>query len=202
MHNFATFFLILLTQAEMHPRLSKKDKLRTENPPAYAPVPEQRHPNQLTRNPVVLSERPLVFLPGGVTLTQNLVPPLPGQVGFNGDRPQDGSARPPPLPDGHTSFVPRDDEPLLTTIIHDSSLVNDRHRRKKQAQWARWKDVVIPQLVQPFQEVFHLSQSFKTLDELVLPSPPCTCGEDKRKLTLVAVRFLRMCHFIFVPGRH
>lgn len=174
----------------MRPRLTKKDKLRSEAELSYAPRAGPSYPNHLSRAAAAPAERPLVFLPGGRTLTQNLVPPLPGQVGFNGDRPQDGRARAPPLPDAHTTMGSRADDPPFIIIDSDSTLVNQRHRRKKRAQWLRWQEDIIPRLLPNFLELFHVTQSFRNLDDHALTELACTCGEERKTSKVVVLRFL------------
>ncbi|RDB22450.1 hypothetical protein Hypma_010172 [Hypsizygus marmoreus] len=81
----------------MRPRISKKNLQHgPPTPRSYTPSPGPKHAHALKKGKVP----PLVFLSHGNTLIQDrYLPHLPGQVGFAGNRPQDGGQRCPPLAD-------------------------------------------------------------------------------------------------------
>ncbi|RDB16025.1 hypothetical protein Hypma_003466 [Hypsizygus marmoreus] len=83
----------------MRPRIPKKELSRgPPTPRSYTPSPGPKHGRTTSK----LRVPPLIFLAHGNTLVQNhYLPRLPGQVGFAGDRPQDGLKRCAPLPDCH-----------------------------------------------------------------------------------------------------
>ncbi|RDB22423.1 hypothetical protein Hypma_010401 [Hypsizygus marmoreus] len=175
----------------MRPRLSKKDRLRgPPTPRSYTPSPGPKRAHVLQKGRVP----PLVFLSHGNTLVQDrYLPRLPGQVGFAGDRPQDGVQRDPPVADvdQNTESQVFDDNPFVLHEHSDSDLVDQtqvsRHRRKREKQWERWQREVIPKLIGPYME---LMCATKSLCEAVPHiEKPCTCGEHGRSLEVVLVRF-------------
>jgi hypothetical protein len=132
--------------------------------PSYAltPGPSQRHHlSKSTPTP----HRPLVYLADGQTLTQDHpLPRLPGQVGFAGDRPQDGltlvsrqsmdTDNANAAYDHEPTFQPDMDEPV--------DFAQSRLRRKRVAQWKRWELEIIPMLIAPYMDLLESTLSLRT----------------------------------------
>ncbi len=188
----------------MRRRMNKahRDTPAQSSLPSYAttPGPSQRHHlSKSTPTP----HRPLVYLADSETLTQDHpLPRLPGQVGFAGDRPQDGLvpvSRQPADPDNpniadlafdyEPPFQPNMDEPVDPT--------RTRHRRKRVAQWKRWEFEIIPVLIAPYMNLLEATHSLR--DD---PLPPrmkvCTCGEFGRNLAITIVKFTGESRLIMV----
>ncbi|KAH7916895.1 hypothetical protein BV22DRAFT_987111, partial [Leucogyrophana mollusca] len=56
---------------------------------------------------------------------------------------------------------------------------------KKQRQWARWSDYVLPSLVRPYLKLLKNTSSFRNPPTPM--SQPCTCGQSGQKLDIVCV---------------
>ncbi|KAF8054925.1 hypothetical protein FPV67DRAFT_1598916, partial [Lyophyllum atratum] len=170
----------------MRPALSKKHLLRGPPPtPSYTPSPGPKCSEVYNRNAKIPA---LVLLPHGKSLVQRrYLPRLPGQIGFAGDRPQDGrdsaNALPPDgeLHDPENPFIAFPDYSLDTIDPQVS-----RNRRKREKQWERWQQEVIPGLIQPFMV---LMCGTKSLRESIPASSPCFCGAPGRSLEVTLVRF-------------
>lgn len=175
----------------MRPRLSKKQLTSSPvTPRTYTPSPGPKPPTQSTRARVP----PLVFLPHRKTLVQNhYLPRLSGQVGFAGDRLQDGRSR--PIPEPNTTELHDDmgfnDGPFV--VDHQDIVDSDyppisRHRRKKAKQWERWQNEVIPRLIAPYMVLLYDTESLRRPLGLVQTNL-CTCGEPGRLLNVIIVHF-------------
>jgi len=102
-----------------------RDRAPEPSPPSYMPTPRPSQHHHLSKSKPT-PQRPLVYLADGETLTQDYpLPCLPGQVGFAGDRPQDGLVLMPHQPphldnydgtnlgyDYNLPFQPNLDEPV------------------------------------------------------------------------------------------
>lgn len=91
-----------------------------------------------------------------------------------------------PVPDGmHQVHV---------TSHNDESLElqqqRQRHRQKKERQWAKWEDKVIPSLLQPYLEILHCSESLRDIGWLE-NGDQCSCTQ-KTNLKIIGVYFQRM----------
>jgi len=163
------------------------------SPPSYTPTPgpSQRHHLSISKP---TPQRPLVYLADGETLTQDYpLPRLPGQVGFAGDRPQDGLVlvprQPPPL-DNHdgTNLGCDYDLPFQPNLEEPVDPAKSRHRRKRIAQWRRWDIEIIPALIGPYIKLLEATNSLRNN-----PPPPskkaCTCGDVGRNLAVTVVKF-------------
>ena len=179
----------------MRRRMNKahRDAPAQSSPLSYTPTPGPSQRHHLSKS-TLTPYRPLVYLADGETLTQDHpLPRLPGQVGFAGDRPQDGLvqvSRQPVDPDhpniSHTAFdyglpfQPDMDEP--------ADLAKSRHRRKRVAQWKRWEFEIIPVLIAPYMNLMEATHSLKDN-----PPPPrmkaCSCGDLGRNLDVTIVKF-------------
>lgn len=87
----------------------------------------------------------------------------------------------PPLNDGHgwTSDYPGSPQPTSGFAHYRSNRAN---------QWRKWTDVIIPQLVQPYLQLLHRSDSLSSVDRQF--SPLCTCGHDRaRTLKVMCIHF-------------
>ena len=158
--------------------------------PSYAltPGPSQRHHlSKSTPTP----HRPLVYLADGEILTQDHpLPRLPGQVGFAGDRPQNGlilvSHQPMDTDNANTAY---DHEPPSQPDMDEPvDPAKSRHRRKRVAQWKRWELEIIPMLIAPYMKLLESTLSLRND-----PPPPriksCTCGDLGRHLAVTIVKF-------------
>lgn len=155
----------------------KIPKTRPAPPPSYSPVPGPPLPHHRKKKP----DRPLVYLHDGQTLAQDLVPPLPGQVGFAGDRPQDNQDdRPRAGPDVLPEYDVPDGGPIY--LNHATRDANDaegtRHSRKRENQAARWMHTVIPLLVPLYIQLIQKSDNLRDLDKLSQIPQECTCSTD------------------------
>ena len=68
---------------------------------------------------------------------------------------------------------------------------SEQARRKKQRQWSKWADVIIPSLVVPYLRLL------RETDSLRLPCPvisSCQCGESVRELSIACVFFQSESH--------
>ncbi|KAJ7430688.1 hypothetical protein B0H11DRAFT_2391891 [Mycena galericulata] len=145
--------------------------------PSYSPVSgPPLLPHHRKKNPV----RPLVYLHDGQTLAQDLVPPLPGQVGFAGDRPQDTDERPRAGPD----VVPEYDEPdggpiYINHAARDADPADSRHSRKRVNQATRWMQTIIPMLVPIYIQLIEQTDNLRTLDAVTQEARPCVCSAQE-----------------------
>jgi hypothetical protein len=158
-------------------------------PLSYTPTPGPSQRHHLSKS-IPTPHRPLVYLADGETLTQDHpLPHLPGQVGFAGDRPQDGLvpvSRRPVDPDNPNPAV--DYEPFQPDADEPVDPAQSRHRRKRVAQWKRWQNEIIPVLIAPYMDLLEATQSLR-----YDPPPPsmnaCTCGDPGRNLAVTIVKF-------------
>jgi hypothetical protein len=123
-----------------------------------------------------------VYLSDGRTLAQGILPPLPGQVGFAGDRPQDGSRRPRAAPDDapEADHTPYDFGPVyFDRRDPDAPSANDsRHSRKRENQTTRWLHNIIPLLIPIYIELVQKTDNLRTLDALQHVDQVCTCTTE------------------------
>jgi hypothetical protein len=157
------------------PQLPKTDRTPASySPSTGGPLPHHRQKQ--------FRDRPLVYLSDGRTLAQGVLPPLPGQVGFAGDRPQDGSRRPRPAPDNapEADHPPYDFDPIyFDRRDPDAPGANDsRHSRKRENQTARWLQNIIPLLIPIYIEVVQKTDNLRTLDALQHVDQVCTCTAE------------------------
>ena len=177
----------------MRPRLSKKDLTRQAASPVYTPTRGPRPPHHRTK---LTRIRPLVYLADNETLSQSLhLPPLPGQVAFAGDRPQDGHARVAPVPDvfgaSADPFLLADDDifgPIFVAFDREDLPQRQKRQQKKARQWQRWISEVIPQLIAPYLRLLCETKSLRDPPTPV-PGPVCQCGENGKHLEVAVVRF-------------
>lgn len=173
----------------MRPRFLKKFRSADSPRKIYAPQPGPSRPHHLTKPSGI---QPLVYLTHGETLIQQPnLPRLPGQVGFAGDRPQDGKLRAAPVPDvvdeGLQHFDVFGDD--LAPDLHDTPVAS-HHRRKRANQTARWANKVIPKLILPYMEYVHQTLSLRNQPDV--SRPICVCQEGGRSLQIAVVRFSGM----------
>lgn len=179
---------------------AKPDDIRTGDP--YTPTTGPSRPHHLSKaNPK--KPRPLVYLSDGHTLSQAPgLTPIAGQIGFAGDRPQDGQLRPHPFEP--LNEVPVDPYPMDNLMfMHDESqsLLQDyhtisRHRRRRLNQSNRWLNEVIPALVLPYMnhvQQIDRSRQYPSVADMAPPLDICDCNRDNRVLTVMIVRFLGEC---------
>ena len=180
----------------------KYDALPSSDPDAsssqksYTPIKGSDRPHHLSKPK---KNRPLVYLADGITLSQEIgLAPIPGQVGFAGDRPQYNTMRPPPmeaveindLADPESSnglmFV-TSPAPAGLSPEHGSP---SRHQRRRQNQTERWLLNIIPKLILPYMKLVNETECFR-LD--VKPSSTtlvCSCsGDNYRSLNVMIIRF-------------
>ncbi|KAF7343580.1 hypothetical protein MSAN_01978500 [Mycena sanguinolenta] len=151
-----------------------------QDAPSYKPIPGPPLPHHNTKAGKI---RPLVHLGNGSTLAQPVLPPLPGQVGFTGDRPQDDTIRPAAGPDDLT--VTDEQEYDLGPYYYNhgdapaDSTAPTRHARKRENQATQWLDTVIPLLIPIYMELVQKTENLHTLDAISPNMPACTCtGEE------------------------
>ncbi len=160
----------------MH-HLHKRKRARKLQAPDYAPQVTGRNHHHINWG----TARPLVILPGGTGLLQQVnLPRIPGQVGFAGDRPEDSQlpsrpTTPPTLAQeepslGHADFIM--DFSFNNPINHPTS-----HQLKQARQAARWQAEVIPCLVVPYLDLMWASNSLSSVSSLDASSLVCICTE-------------------------
>ncbi|KAJ6534059.1 hypothetical protein DFH09DRAFT_1250036 [Mycena vulgaris] len=154
------------------PRIPKTPRpLQTYIPVPGGAIPHHRRTNQ--------RQHPLVYLSDGRTLAQPPLPPLFGQVGFNGDRPQDGDPRlAGPLPESDSA--PPNGGPIFfdNGVADVDEAVDTRHARKREKQSTRWNLTVIPSLVPIYIQLVHKTDNLRMLDTLSQTPAPCTCTAE------------------------
>jgi len=178
----------------MRPRFSKEFRSSESPRKVYKPQTGPSRPHHLTKPNGI---QPLVYLTHGETLIQEAgLPRLPGQVGFAGDRPQDGELRAAPLPDDVENRLPPFDvfDGDLATNLRDMP-VPTRHRRKKINQLAHWVNEVIPKLILPYMEYMHQTRSLRNQPDI--SQPVCMC-QGGRSLEIAVVRFSGMQRIIMI----
>lgn len=74
--------------------------------------------------------------------------------------------------------------PILLGVMNNSS---EQYARKKERQWGRWANKVIPDLLGPYLEYLASTAGGK---EAPAP-PPCSCGRGRRELQVVAIHWER-----------
>ena len=125
----------------------------------------------------------MVYLGNGQTLVQPVLPALPGQVGFAGDRPEDGTSRPRAAPNNLLSMDDREYDlgPQYYDHAHApaDSTESTRHGRKRENQATRWLGTVIPLLIPIYMELVQRTENLRTLDAMSPDVAACTCmGEE------------------------
>lgn len=173
------------------PRMPKAHRDALPVPPSYAPVPgpSARHHRSKPTDPP-----PLVYLADGQTLSQRRnLRRLPGQVGFAGDRIQNESLASPPRQ--HDENAIRDEhqlhdhQPLYLPPSPSAALPStSRHRRKREAQWKRWSNDVIPHLIGPYMDLLQATASLRTRP-LTPQLKTCVCGKPTKTLQVTIVKF-------------
>lgn len=166
-------------------------------PDSYTPTPGPSRPHHLLKtNPK--RPRPLVYLSDGRTLSQTAgLPPIAGQIGFAGDRPQDGLLCPPPF-EHNVGVVANDflDNDLM--FMHDDSRAHQtshntisRHRRRRLNQSNRWLTEVLPALISPYMSLIQQTDHFRLYPSIDMPLPArtCNCQEDGKVLKVFVVCF-------------
>jgi hypothetical protein len=69
----------------------------------------------------------------------------------------------------------------------------EQQQRKRQKQWRRWTDEVIPSLLRPHLRLVRKSKSLRSLPRLA--TSQCTCGSSSlRRLKIICVFFERMLY--------
>lgn len=133
------------------------------------------------------ADDPLIVLPNRRLLTQNpMLPRLPGQLGFTGDKPVTEEE------------ISRAGE--VNQIVNTNSLMHEahrdteiplpsKHRLKRLKQSLTWTSEVIPKLISPYLELQRKTQSLRHDGKLVLEGQRCECCPQSRLLKLWVVRF-------------
>jgi hypothetical protein len=183
------------TSTTMRRRMNKahRDRAVEPSPLSYAPTPGPSQRHHLSKSKPA-PHRPLVYLADGETLTQDYpLPRLPGQVGFAGDRPQDGLMlvpRQPPHIDNHdgANLGYDYDSPFQSNQDNPVDPARSRHRKKRVTQWRRWDIEIIPALINTYIKLLAATNSLRND-----PPPPskkaCTCGDIGRNLAVTVVKF-------------
>ncbi|EDR04602.1 uncharacterized protein LACBIDRAFT_304237 [Laccaria bicolor S238N-H82] len=174
----------------MRPRIPK-NFTPSSSPLSYTPI-SGKAVHYLSRPSGI---RPLVLLPDERTFSQQRnLKPLPGQVGFAGDRPLNSCSS--LSADGsQTADVTGDLDDPSGIMFFSSPSANiaaspvSNHRRKRENQTIRWKSEVIPRLIMPYMRLVSQTESFR------LPIPEdafattLTCQCITRALEVIVVRF-------------
>ncbi|TFK71089.1 hypothetical protein BDN72DRAFT_765598 [Pluteus cervinus] len=153
--------------------------------PPTNPVPARNYHHR-----VDWSNRPLVFLPYGRTLTQANVPPHPNQSGFVSNPvdldPGETVLRRPAEEDSthYDEFYPQEFSirPLPSFDDWDHATPGSTNRLKKARQWERWQTEVLPALIPIYLRFLQSSDNAE-------PPHPCTCKRPSRKLQITVLRF-------------
>lgn len=192
--------------AGLRPKLPKQAKPRTPRSykPSDGPPPPHHNQRDLTR-------RPLVYLADGRTLTQPRLPPLPGQVGFTGDRPQDRTPRPHAGPNDMPEI---DDREYDLGLIHfdyegagAENAEGSRHARKRENQATRWLNTIIPLLVPVYMQLVEKTGNLCTLDTVSETESACTCSADAlsgrgkvKHIKVILMRWTRKLYYMHVSS--
>lgn len=159
------------------------------------------NPPQLSLVPDVFSEgsqdefttNPIVFLPFGRTVS------LPVSTSWNANHLRArAEARTMPPPDR-----PPADNPISfnSPSSLDPIAASSRFRRKRLRQSERWRNAVLPQLIEPYHELLRLSHSLRATPPLP-QSDRCASCTDVTRLSITCVSFtgkLFVFRFAFVP---
>ncbi|KAJ6581299.1 hypothetical protein B0H19DRAFT_1251527 [Mycena capillaripes] len=124
------------------------------DPLSYSLIPGPQLPHHRQKD---LKIRPLVYLSNGRTLAQSVLPPLPGQVAFAGNRPQDGTPRP---------RTGADNTPDTSNTPHS------RHARKRQNQTTRWLQTIIPLLLPIYVQLVAKTDNLHEIDAVFAQESP------------------------------
>lgn len=151
-------------------------------------IPQQRR-GYGTRGKVNYAREELLVLPNRQAFTQ-----LPSHP----HRPHhDTYNSPPPILDNSiiSDSVPEVDHMdqifVTTGETEPPEIRKQRQQRKKERQWAKWADEVIPSLIKPHLQLLRQSESLRKLSQLrhtVLSPLSCHCPK-RTKLTVTCVYF-------------
>ncbi|KAJ7080314.1 hypothetical protein C8R44DRAFT_653744 [Mycena epipterygia] len=160
-----------------------------------APFPVAR-PRNLLQKQRPAQHEPLIYLANGQTLSQRLVRPRPGQVGWQ-DPPRGNapSVHSSPTKHGVDVTLPSDDNNFTSDFVPSQNPATTPRptQQKRTNQWYRWTHHVIPELVPIFIKLIHDTTSFRDTAALELKEPPsCACA--KRRLDIAVVRMLKIEH--------
>lgn len=148
-------------------------------------------PRNLLQKQKPSQPEPLIFLANGQTLSQRLVRPRPGQVGWQ-DPPRANvpSVHSSPTKHGVDVTLPTEDNNFTADFVPSQNPATPRVAQQKRTnQWQRWTHQVIPELVPVFIKLIHDTTSFRDTAALALEEPPsCACA--KRRLDIAVVRML------------
>lgn len=187
---------------------SKRSDLPSDDPPPLRPsTPAGSRPTTIVCEPRMARQRgsralhlpaapPLLVLPGRQRFTQNI------RSSSRRSRIEDGesSSHPPITADSPGSDPLVDDEPLFSDSLYmpDGPVDNQRPRlsglQKKQNQWRRWSEDVIPSLITPYLTYMRQSVSLQCTPDLRSLSGDdshCTGSCHQRSLAINCVLFDR-----------
>ncbi|KAJ7114460.1 hypothetical protein C8R44DRAFT_881299 [Mycena epipterygia] len=138
---------------------------------------------------------PLVYLANGQTLSQRLVRPQPGQVGWQDPpRANTSSVHSSPTKHGVDITLPRDDNNFTSDFVPSRTPATPHPAQLKRTnQWQRWTHHVIPELVPVFIKLIHDTESFRDMAGLELEEP-LSCAWAKRRLDIAVVRMFKIEH--------
>lgn len=165
-------------------QLQRKDLQKVpavgQTPPrsAYNLFPSSPRSNSPTKR----NAKPIVYLPDGKSLSQQLHLPIPcGQVGFL-ERPNEGTG----VSLGGVSSAPGE--------LHDvfggdctAFIAPSPHSRKRLAQSSRWENEVIRCLIAPYMK--YRRESYNLAEEVSWDALECVCLKKGLELEVVVVRF-------------
>ncbi|KAG6824150.1 hypothetical protein H0H92_007846 [Tricholoma furcatifolium] len=151
----------------MRVRLKKKDLVHAQSPPlSYTP---KAGPSRNRAFAARAKKIPaLVFTAFGKSLQQtSYLPTCPSSLPSVGQQP----------------LLDLDNNPFFDDPMED---VVSRHRKKRENQWLRWKNHVIPDLVGPYMDYLRASVSFR--DGVPVDPVSCVCGTSST-IEVIVVHF-------------
>jgi hypothetical protein len=173
------------------PRTRRRQKPPPDALPAFTglvnvgDVPQHRQP--YGTGGVVVHPEPLVFGPGGP-----YVQPAPPRRIHS----------PRPFPEEGNTFF---DNAWVTPGPNpgpNPGTSSHANFRKKERQWAKWREKVIPSLVQPYLRLLRETDSLRNMAGSS-PPPACMCGgEDARSLEVARVSFQSTLSSSFLATSH
>lgn len=145
-------------------------------------VPQARRPRQ-SRNMFLPGPEHLFAVPGGDYTQQASTScgRLPRSAGINL-----ASTRGSPFSAADSADpVPLMDDIFVVDNTHSDELRRQHQRLKKQKQWLRWTNEVIPSLVQPHLHLLRISESLRSIPQY--ENALSRCNSDVRHLKIVCV---------------
>lgn len=146
-------------------------------------IPQPRRPRH-SRNMFLPGPQVLITVPGE-EYTQQASPSRGRMPRSGGVSLASTSTDPSHFAAADADFGPDLMHDIFVDNTHSDELRRQRQRLKKQKQWSRWTDQVIPSLVHPYLHLLKISESMRSTP----PSEniPCNCRSGVRHLKIVCV---------------